>query len=108
MSMNFPVAQQRIARGLNEAEVALNEALIKQTALFLAMITARKETNSNAFLGHEALLRVSRSQQSLLAAGGDLARAHKGMMTLQAEVMGIDDCPENIPTTPSGQFVNAA
>lgn len=108
MSMNIPVAQQRIARGLNEAESALNEALIKQTALFLVMVTARKETNSSAFLGHESLLRISKSQQSLLAAGGDLARAHKGMVDIQTEVMGIDACPENLPTTPSGLYVEAA
>lgn len=108
MSMNLAVAQQRIIRGLNEAESALNDALIKQTALFLTMITARKETNSNPFLGHESLLRVSKSQQSLLAAGSDLARAHNGLLNTQAEVMGIDACPENLPMQPSGLHVEAA
>lgn len=108
MSMSISVAQLRIARDLTEAEQALNDALIKQSSLFLSMLTARKETQSAAFLGHEALLRISKSQQSLLAAGGDLARAHNRMLNVQSEVMGIDDCPPDLPMVPSGEYKNAA
>ncbi|WP_156457517.1 hypothetical protein [Altererythrobacter sp. Root672] len=91
--MTVPVAQMRIARDINEAEKALDEALVRQSSLFTAMVTARRETGCDPFLGHEALLRLAKSQQALLEAGGNLARVHGSLLEVQKEVCGVDECP---------------
>ncbi|HYD23272.1 MAG TPA: hypothetical protein VEB68_00630 [Croceibacterium sp.] len=97
MSMTIPVAQLRIARDISEAEKALDEALIKQSSLFTTMVAARRETGSDPFVGHEALLRLAKSQQALLEAGGNLARVHGSLLDVQREMCGADECPPNQP-----------
>jgi hypothetical protein len=97
MTMTVPVAQMRIARDINEAERALDEALIRQSSLFTSMVSARRETGSDPFLGHEALLRLAKSQQALLEAGGNLARVHGSLLEVQKEVCGADACPPDEP-----------
>jgi hypothetical protein len=97
MTMTVPVAQMRIARDINDAERALDEALIRQSSLFSTMVAARRETGSEPFLGHEALLRLAKSQQALLEAGGNLARVHGSLLDVQKEVCGVDECPPNEP-----------
>lgn len=98
MPMNPPVAQMRITRDLRDAEAALDEALIKQASLFATMVTARQETGSEPFVGQEALMRLAKAQQTLLSAGGELARVHGRLLDVQRE-MGIgDECPPNEPT----------
>jgi hypothetical protein len=98
MPMSVPVAQLRISRDINEAERALDEALIRHSSLFTTMVAARRETGSAPFVGHEALLRLAKSQQALLDAGGDLARVHGSLLGVQKEVCGIDECPPGTRT----------
>lgn len=102
MSMTVPVAQMRIARDISEAEKALDEALIRHSSLFTTMVSARLETGAAPFTGHEALLRLAKSQQALLEAGGNLARVHGSLLELQREVCGVDECPEDGPITRPG------
>lgn len=97
MSMTVPVAQMRIARDINEAERALDEALIRHSSLFTTMVAARRETGGAPTVGHEALLRLTRSQQSLLEAGGDLARVHGALLKVQREMGVGDECPPDEP-----------
>jgi hypothetical protein len=97
MSMTVPIARLRIARDITEAERALDEALIRQSSLFTTMVSARRETESDPFVGHEALLRLAKSQQALLEAGGNLARVHGSLLAVQKETMGADECPPNEP-----------
>ena len=105
MTMTVPVASMRIARDIRQAERALDEALIRHSSLFKTMVSARQDTGSEPFTGHEALLRLAKSQQSLLDAGGNLARAHGSLLDVQRE-MGIgDDCP---PEEPRGQLEEKA
>jgi hypothetical protein len=101
MSMTVPVAQMRIARDIGEAEKALDEALIRQASLFATMVSARRETGAHPFTGHEALLRLAKSQQALLEAGGNLARVHGSLLDVQREMGAGDDCP---PDEPRGQL----
>lgn len=98
MKMNVEVAQLRIARGVKDVEVALDEALLKQSSLFAELITARRETGVEPFVGQAELMRLVKSQQSLLSAGGDIARVHGGLLKVQEDVTGIDRCPPNEPT----------
>jgi hypothetical protein len=100
MTMTTSVAQLRISREIQEAEAALDEALIKQSQLFTTLVAARRETGVAAFTGQDALVRLSRSQQSLLEAGGDLAKVHYRMRKLNQDITGdlSADCPEDGPT----------
>ena len=98
MTMTVPVAQLRIARDISEAEKALDEALIRQSSLFTTMVAALRETGSDPFVGHEALLRLAKSQQALLEAGGNLARVHGSLLEVQREMGAGDECPPDEPT----------
>jgi hypothetical protein len=103
MSMTAPIGQMRIVRDINEAEKALDEALIRHSSLFTTMVSARREVGVEPFAGHaghEALLRLARSQQHLLDAGGDLARVHGSLLDLQREMGGADSCPPDEPRRP--------
>lgn len=91
--MEISVATMRIARDITKAEQALNEALIAQSDLYGQLLRARKDTESDPFLGHEELLRLMKAQQNLLASSGDLARVHGGLLDVQQEVAGIRQCP---------------
>lgn len=103
MTMTVSVASMRISREIRDAEAALDEALIRHANLFSSMVTARRETEVGPFTGHEALLRLARSQQSLLDAGGDLARVHGQLLEVQKEYSGVDDCPP-----PTGEALDLA
>ena len=70
MKMDQETARLRIARGTQEAEQAVNEALLTNSRLFATLVEARRETESPAFLGHQELIRLAKGQQGLLDAGG--------------------------------------
>ena len=97
MSMTYPVAKMRIVRKMREAEHAIDEAMLRNASLFASLITSRRETGSEPFVGHEALLRLAKSQQTLLSAGGDLARVHAGLAEIGKEMGVLDKCPPNEP-----------
>jgi len=108
MSMTVPVAQLRIASDISEAEKALDEALIRQSSLFTTMVSARRETGADPFAGHEALLRLAKSQQALLEAGGNLARVHGSLLDVQREMGAGDECPPNLPRDVEGRKLSLA
>lgn len=92
--MPLAVAQLRIARDLHQAEAALDEALVRQAQLLQTMVSARRETGVAPFLGQDALMRLLKSQQVLLDAGGELARVHGRLSTISVETCGGNDaCP---------------
>lgn len=96
MTMTPPVAHARISRELVDAESALNDALLKQSQLFTSMIAARRDVVPGHFTGQDVLMRLNRSQQELLASGGDLARVHGRLVDIGREVAGtVDDCPDD-------------
>jgi hypothetical protein len=102
MTMTVFVAQSRIARELIEAEQAVDEALIRQSRLFTSLVAARRDLNMAGTFGQDALLRLAKSQQSLLTAGSDLARVHGRMRDIDKEVTGdlASDCPAGGNTKP--------
>jgi hypothetical protein len=110
MGMTANVAQARITRELREAEQAVDDALIKQAQLFTSLIAARRDLGMATSYGHETLLRLTKTQESLLSAGGDLARVHGNMIKIGQNVTGdvASDCPEGRPTQPGMRQLNAA
>jgi hypothetical protein len=97
MLMSNNVARMRIARELREAELAVDEALLKQSALLSTLVRARQDAGVSPFTGHDALLRLSKSQLTLLSAGGELARVHASLLKIQQDVLGYEACPANVP-----------
>ncbi|WP_225008612.1 MULTISPECIES: hypothetical protein [Novosphingobium] len=94
MGMTTDVAQLRITRDLHEAEAALDAALVTQARLLQTMVGARRETGVAPFLGQDALMRLVKSQQGLVDAGGELARVHGRLSTIAVETNGGNDaCP---------------
>lgn len=69
MSMANNVSRFPINRERRNAEARLDEALLKQTSLLATLINSRRESSSEPFLGQAELMRLVRSQQSLLSAG---------------------------------------
>jgi hypothetical protein len=92
-AMTGHVAQQRITRDLKDAEAALDEALLRQARLLSTMVHARQETGVAPFLGQDAMMRLVRSQQAMLNAGGELARVHGRLSDIAVEMVGADPCP---------------
>lgn len=97
MPMSNDVARLRISRELREAELAVDEALLRQSALLSTLIRARQDTGAAPFTGHEAMLRISKSQLTLLSAGSELARVHSSLAKIQRDVLGYEGCPPGSP-----------
>lgn len=96
MTMTISAAQARISRELIDAEKALNDALYRQSQLFTSMIAARRDVIPGQFTGQDVLMRLNKSQQDLLASGGNLARVHGRLADIGREVAGTaDDCPDD-------------
>jgi len=93
MPMTIDVARMRIAREVQGTEQALDEALLRSSTLMATLLDARMETDSEPFEGQEALLRLSRTQGSLLEASNDLARVHGKLKELQTRMAGFERCP---------------
>ena len=108
MTMSTSVAQMRIAREMRDAESALDDSLLKQSSLLGTMLTARRATGSQPFLGQESLMRLAKSQQTLVSAGNDLARVHGNLLQVQEEITGYESCPEAQPMARDGQHLPAA
>jgi hypothetical protein len=98
--MSLKVAQMRIDRELRAAEEALDTALLRQSTLLATMIEARQGAQSDPFIGQEALLRLTRSHQTLISAGNDLARVHANLQQVQSDVLDTEDCPLGDPMGP--------
>ncbi len=103
MGMSPDVAQMRITRELKAAEEALDHALLRQSTLLATMIEARRDAGAGPFVGQDAMLRLTRSHQTLVSAGSDLARVHANLLKVQNDVLGVEKCP---PGEPMGQMAN--
>lgn len=108
MAMTVQIAQTRIQRELIEAEQALDEALIRGSRLFTSLVTARRDLGIGG-VGQDTLLRLAKTQQSLLSAGGDLARVHGRMLEINEQITGdlASDCPDNGLTGLSDESIAA-
>lgn len=102
MTMTTDVARLRIARKIQATEAALDHALTLQSELFATMIEARRETGSGPAIGQDTLLRLAKVQQTLLDAGGDLARVHGRLLEISVEKGQCDDCPPTATAQDAG------
>lgn len=95
MGMTISAATARLRREIPETEAALDEALLLSSQLMASMIAARREAGVAAATGQVALMRLNRTQQSLLAAQNDMIRVHAEMAKIGREMGSADDgeCP---------------
>jgi len=96
-TMTTHVAQVRITRDLHNAEKALDEALLRQAQLLSTMVHARRETGVAPYTGQDALMRLVRSQATLLNAGGELARVHGRLTDIGVETGTFGTDPKPTP-----------
>ncbi|KHK91738.1 hypothetical protein [Novosphingobium malaysiense] len=97
MTMTITAATARITRQLPEAELSLDTALLASARLMETMLLARQGEGVETFTGQAALLRLARSQRSLLESQNDMIRVHRELLRTGREVKAIDDetgsCP---------------
>lgn len=104
MSMNLSAATARISRQLPEAELSLDSALIAATRLMETMLLARYSGRDagevRAFAGQAAIMRLARSQRSLIESQNDMIRVHRELLSVGREVKAIDDEDGTCPPLP--------
>lgn len=97
MSMTIASATARIGRQLPEAEVSLDNALLASTRLMESMLLARNVDGIASFAGQMALMRLAKSQRSLIESQNDMIRVHHELLGVGREVKAISDEAGNCP-----------
>ncbi|WP_260923083.1 hypothetical protein [Novosphingobium sp. 9] len=97
--MTLAVASARIGRQLPEAELSLDQALLASTRLMETMLLARQTEGVAAYTGQAALLRLAKTQRTLLASQTDMLKIHRELFDLNRELRASGDedgnCPDN-------------
>jgi hypothetical protein len=103
MSMTISSATARIGRQLPEAEVSLDNALLASTRLMETMLLARGAQGVASFTGQTALMRLAKSQRSLIESQNDMMRVHGELLGIGRELKAISDdagsCPKHASLT---------
>lgn len=102
MNLDHQIATTKIAAQLHDAEAALNEALIKIATLNVTLLQVRRTGPQNSLQGQPVLMRLAKSQQTMIAAGNDLARVHGGLLEIATTEGYLEECPPNKPMKPNG------
>ena len=114
MTMTIAAATARISRQLPDAELSLDAALLASTRLMESMLLARQSDGVETFAGQAALLRLARSQRSLIESQNDMIRVHHALVDVDTgrEVKAIDDdpgsCPNQASLEDAARFVRTA
>jgi hypothetical protein len=99
MSMTIAAAAARISRQLPEAELSLDAALLASARLMESVLLARGADGMPAYTAQAALMRLARSQQSLIESQNDMIRVHRELLRAGREVKAIGDEPGSCPPT---------
>lgn len=108
MSLSIPVATVRIARELNQAETAIDQALVATAALMHSSMIARTDIiELDPACGHTALMRMHKTFGGLLAARADMLRAHASLRSDAREYAGAVEttCPDNDTVFTGAEYV---
>lgn len=97
MSMTLNAATARISRQLPEAELSLDTALLASTRLMESMLLARQVEGLQVFTGQNALMRLAKTQRSLIESQNDMIRVHRELLDTGREVKAIGDDAGNCP-----------
>lgn len=97
MTMSPQIAEARLRRAVEEAELKTDLALEASATLMLEMIAARRSTGSAAHLGQTAIASLAKSMPSLVEFQHGVLRTHRELARLLPETAGVDEeyCPPN-------------
>ena len=102
MSMTIDAAAARISRQLPEAEVSLDTALLASARLMESMLLARGVGGMQLYAAQTALMRLAKTQRSLIESQNDMIRVHKELLRVGREVKAVGDdngdCPKESAT----------
>jgi len=101
MTLNIAAAAARIGRHLPEAEISLDNALLASARLMESMLLARQADGVEVFTGQSALVRLAKTQRTLLTSQHDMMRVHQELLSIGHEVKATADEPGRCP---SGQL----
>jgi hypothetical protein len=97
MSITISAATARIARQLPEAELSLDSALLASARLMESMLLARQADGVATFTGQTALMRLAKTQRTLLESQNDMIRVHQELLGIGRDINAIADEPEACP-----------
>ena len=92
--MNRNILGLRITRGLQVVEAKLDEALAEAGELMAEVARARPILGESTIGSQRPIAKLSSAQQHLVAARGDVARAHADLAKIAA---GQKDIPTGCP-----------
>lgn len=98
MSMTIAAATARISNHLPEAELSLDSALLASTRLMESMLLARRAEGIQVYAAQNALMRLAKTQRSLIESQNDMIRVHRDLLDAGREVKAIGDDTANCPT----------
>lgn len=101
MSMTITAATARISRVLPEAELSLDTALLASTRLMESMLLARQVEGLQVFTGQSALMRLAKTQRSLIESQNDMIRVHHALLKVGQDVKAVDDSRRECPLSGS-------
>lgn len=99
MSMTIAAAAARISRQLPEAELSLDSALLASTRLMESMLLARTAEGVQAFTGQTALMRLAKTQRTLIESQNDMIRVHGELLGVGREVKAVADDGRDCPNS---------
>jgi len=96
MTITIAAATARIQRTLPDAEISIDGALLASTRLMESILLARGAEGVPVYSAQTALMRLAKSQRSLIEAEADMIRVHADLLKTGREVGSADqpgDCP---------------
>ena len=96
MSESINLAAARLQHQVPATEIRIDDALIAVSSLIASVVTARRDTAGvPAARGQATIRRLTRVQQALVDASGDVLRLHGELADIARETGGLDlhECP---------------
>lgn len=97
MGISIAAAAARIGRQLPEAELSLDNALLASARLMESMLIARQVDGMDVYTGQSALMRLAKTQRTLIATQNDMIRVHQELLGIGREVKAVSDENGNCP-----------
>lgn len=90
MTLNISAATARLAREVPQTEHNIDQALIALSNLMSSMVTARQIEGVAPGTGEMAIQHVGKAMEGLIAASGEVAKAHARLRKIYQETAGFD------------------
>jgi hypothetical protein len=82
MSNQIQASAADISNAIPQAETAIDEAMVSVAHLMASLVQARIDNNVPAATGQASLMRLAKTQMSLIGVSGDVLRVHNEMLDI--------------------------